>query len=666
MSTVPGAQRIPLGVEIALAYLAGAGTFVLVAVVVAGIQSDVPIVIFGILLVAAVVGLARFEGVAYAVPIAMAGMLAYDWYYVPPIVPLEIPDSANLAELLVYLVVAVVIGELAARATRKARASEAARAQIADEQAALRRVATRVAQGVPAQELLAVVAEEAGTLLDVDATRIIRYEGEVEIVDLVEWSKPGYDPASFDRARLEGRSVSAEVLRTGRVARIDNYDEVEHRLAFVRALKIKSVMGAPIVVEGRLWGVMVAWSAIEALPVDAEARLTDFTELVATAISNTEAGAEVTRLADEQAALRRVATMVAEERPAEEVFAKVAEEVGRLLHVDATAMLRYEPDRTATYVAEWSEQEIRFPVGTSVHVEGDNVTSRVFRTHRPARFDDVPGATGPTADVARAVGIRSAAGSPIVVQGRLWGLMIAMSTRPEPLPPQTESRMGEFTDLVATAISNLEAWSDLAASRARIVEATDQTRRRFERDLHDGVQQRLVSLTLELRGAEAVALPESVDLRTQLSQVGDGLTGVLDDLRELSRGIHPAILSEGGLGPALRALARRSAVPVELDVSVQQRLADRVEVAAYYVVSEALANAAKHAHASLAQVRVEAGNGVLALRIRDDGIGGADPARGSGLIGLTDRVEALGGKIAVASPAGQGTSLQVELPVELA
>jgi signal transduction histidine kinase len=665
MSTVPGAQRITLGVEIALAYLAGAGTFVLVAVVVAGIQSDVPIVIFGILLVAAVVGLARFEGVAYAVPIAMAGMLAYDWYYVPPIVPLAIPDSANLAELLVYLAVAVVIGELAARATRQARASEAARAQIADEQAALRRVATRVAQGVPAQELLAVVAEEAGTLLDVDATRIIRYEGEEEVVDLIEWSKPGYDPASFDRARLEGRSVSADVLRTGRVARIDNYDDVEQRLAFVRGLKIKSVMGAPIVVEGRLWGVMVAWSATEALPVDAEGRLTDFTELVATAISNTEAGAEVTRLADEQAALRRVATMVAEERPAEEVFAKVAEEVGRLLHVDATAMLRYEPDRTATYMAEWSEQEIRFPVSTSVPVEGDNVTSRVFRTHRPARFNDVPGATGPTADVARAVGIRSAAGSPIVVQGRLWGLMIAMSTQPEPLPPQTESRMGEFTDLVATAISNLEAWSDLAASRARIVEATDQTRRRFERDLHDGVQQRLVSLTLELRGAEAVAPPESVDLRAQLSQVGDGLTGVLDDLRELSRGIHPAILSEGGLGPALKALARRSAVPVELDVSVQQRLAERVEVAAYYVVSEALANAAKHAHASVAQVRVEAVDGILALRIRDDGVGGADPGRGSGLIGLADRVEALGGKIAVASPAGEGTSLHVELPVEV-
>jgi signal transduction histidine kinase len=263
------------------------------------------------------------------------------------------------------------------------------------------------------------------------------------------------------------------------------------------------------------------------------------------------------------------------------------------------------------------------------------------------------------------VGIRSSAGSPIIVQGRPWGVVIAMSAQLDPLPPETESRIGEFTDLVATAISNLQARSDLAASRRRIVEATDQTRRRFERDLHDGVQQRLVSLTLDLRGAESMALPERADLRTQLSVVGDGLAGVLDDLRELSRGIHPAILSEGGLGPALKALARRSAVPVELDVSVQQRLAERVEVAAYYVVSEALTNAAKHANASHVQVHVEAGNGVLALRIQDDGVGGADPARGSGLIGLRDRVETLGGKIAVSSPAGEGTSLHVELPVEV-
>jgi signal transduction histidine kinase len=244
--------------------------------------------------------------------------------------------------------------------------------------------------------------------------------------------------------------------------------------------------------------------------------------------------------------------------------------------------------------------------------------------------------------------------------------MIAMSTQPEPLPPETEPRIGEFTELVATAISNIEARSDLAASRARIVAATDQARQRFERDLHDGVQQRLVSLTLDLRGADAIAPPERADLRAQLSQVSDGLTGVLDDLRELARGIHPAILSEGGLGPALRALARRSAIPTAVDVSVNERLAERVEVAAYYVVSEALTNAAKHAHASHVEIHAKAHNGILDLRIHDDGVGGADPAEGSGLIGLTDRVEALGGRFAIASPGGEGTSIHVELPVEVA
>jgi signal transduction histidine kinase len=205
---------------------------------------------------------------------------------------------------------------------------------------------------------------------------------------------------------------------------------------------------------------------------------------------------------------------------------------------------------------------------------------------------------------------------------------------------------------------------ELAASRARIVAAADQARRRIERDLHDGTQQRLVSLVLDLRAAEAAMPPERPELRTRLAQVADGLTGALEELRELSRGIHPAILSEGGLPPALKALARRSAVPVELEVDVQARLPEPVEAAAYYVVSEALANAAKHAHASVAQVQAQARDGRLRLSVRDDGVGGANPGGGSGLIGLADRVEALGGTIKVHSPAGRGTSLQVDLPID--
>jgi len=233
----------------------------------------------------------------------------------------------------------------------------------------------------------------------------------------------------------------------------------------------------------------------------------------------------------------------------------------------------------------------------------------------------------------------------------------------------TERGVGEIGVLERsfnTMASSLEqSREELAASRARIVAAGDQARRRIERDLHDGTQQRLVSLVLDLRAAEAAVPPERPELRAQLARVADGLAGALDDLRELSRGIHPAILSEGGLGPALKALARRSVVPVELDVHVPARLPAPVEVAAYYVVSEALANAAKHARASVAHVDIHAGDGSLHLSVRDDGVGGAAPGRGSGLIGLTDRVEALGGTIAVHSPAGQGTSLQVDLPIGL-
>jgi len=227
-----------------------------------------------------------------------------------------------------------------------------------------------------------------------------------------------------------------------------------------------------------------------------------------------------------------------------------------------------------------------------------------------------------------------------------------------------ETGVGEIHTLErafnAMAGSLEDARAELAASRARIVMSADETRRRIERDLHDGIQQRLVSLALHLRAAQA---SEPHELRTQLDRIADGLQGALDDLREISRGIHPAILSEGGLGPALKVLARRSAIPVEVDVLIQSRLLPPVEVAAYYVVSEALTNAAKHARASVAQVSVQPRNGRLHLSVRDDGCGGADPAQGTGLIGLTDRVQALGGTITIHSPMGEGTTLRVDLPI---
>jgi signal transduction histidine kinase len=262
------------------------------------------------------------------------------------------------------------------------------------------------------------------------------------------------------------------------------------------------------------------------------------------------------------------------------------------------------------------------------------------------------------------VGIRASVGCPILVGGRLWGVIAASRRREEPFPPGTEAQIGEFTELVATAIANAQAQADLEASRARIAAAADQTRRRIERDLHDGAQQRLVALALRLRGAAAAVPGELSDVHGELVGVGSELDTVLDELRELSRGIHPAILSEGGLGPALRTLARRSAVPVQLQVGTQGRLPERVEVTAYYVAAEALTNAAKHADASLVRVEVDTEDGRLRLGIRDDGVGGADPARGSGLVGLQDRVEATGGTLRVESRPGQGTHLLVELPVD--
>ncbi|MFL5879343.1 MAG: CHASE3 domain-containing protein [Actinomycetota bacterium] len=372
---------------------------------------------------------------------------------------------------------------------------------------------------------------------------------------------------------------------------------------------------------------------------------------------------ELTRLLDEQAALRRVATLVARAVPPGEIFSAVATEVGRLVGADDTAVVRFEPDGTAVVVVGLGED--RPPVGTRWRADDVSAITRVWRTGHSARVDDDlwKEAPGPLPDTLRRLHVRSAAASPIVVEGRLWGAL-SVATTHAPLPADTEQRMADFTDLVATAMANAESRAELAASRVRIVTAADDSRRQIERDLHDGIQQRLVSLGLELRAAQSTAAAEDAELGKQLERVAGGLGESLTELQELSRGIHPAILSEGGLGPALRALARRSAVPVELDLELDTtRLPASIEVAAYYVVSEALTNAAKHAKASVVDVHARAGDGLLRLVVRDDGVGGATVAHGSGLIGLSDRVQALGGTITVRSPAGEGTTLEIDLPV---
>jgi signal transduction histidine kinase len=407
--------------------------------------------------------------------------------------------------------------------------------------------------------------------------------------------------------------------------------------------------------------IVVTFNA-EPFPPETETRIAQFSDLVATAIANTEARAEVERLAEEQAALRRVATLVAEGASPAAVFDAVAAETKALLGADHIVVCRYEPGAELTVLAHRGSSAQGVPPGARISHEGDSVEAAVRAAERSVRMESYEGARGVIAEQARAAGVQVAVGAPIVVDGRLWGVVSAGWDGEQSPPANTEQRMAQFAQLLDTATANADSRAELIASRARLVAASDAARRRFERDLHDGVQQRLVSLALELYGAEAIARKDT-ELVTQLAHVRQGLTGALDDLRELSRGIHPAILSEGGLVPALRALARRSAVPVELHLSVDERLADHVEVGAYYVVSEALTNAAKHARASNVEVHADMRDGRLQLTIGDDGVGGADPARGSGLTGLADRVAALGGTIAITSPPGKGTSLRVELPL---
>jgi signal transduction histidine kinase len=365
-------------------------------------------------------------------------------------------------------------------------------------------------------------------------------------------------------------------------------------------------------------------------------------------VTLTQRQAQLEQLAAEQAALRRVATLVAGQAAADDIFVAVAKEVGGLLRADTGAVCRYEKDGGMTVVARWSERDTSVSVGTRTELEAGSVPATVLQSGRSARIDWREG---------------SSVGAPIVVEGGVWGVMIASTHQAEPFPDDTESRIVGFTELVATAISNAASREQLAASRARIVATADETRRQIERELHDEIQQRLVTLTLHLQALKDSVPADPPELLAQLCHVDDELRILLGDLREIARDVHPAILSEGGLGHALRALARRSPLPVRLELGAMERLRQPVEVAAYNVVSEALANATKHAHASVAHVDLEVRNGRLRLAIGDDGVGGADPERGAGLVGLTDRVEALGGTIAVTSPPGAGTSMVVELPL---
>jgi GAF domain-containing protein len=546
--------------------------------------------------------------------------------------------------------------ELVGTAIANAESREAL-AELADEQAALRRVATLVARGAQPDEVCLAVSDEVGRLFGTELAAVGRFEPDGRALDVVGAGR------MHERWELADFLPATEVLRTGRSARADapRWESAEgETVNRLRSLGVVSTAASPIVVEDALWGVMTVAATDESLPPDTEERLEKFTELVATAIANAESREARAVLTEEQAALGRVATLVAEAVPASELFGAVALEVSTLFGAAFAGLARFEGE-SVLVVGE--SVAGTFPPAARLDSGRPSASAEVLRTGRSARVDAVDWSevSGPLGAVSRHLGVASTVASPIVVEGRTWGA-VSISSTDEALPHDTEERLEKFSDLVATAIANAEGRSELAASRRRIVAASDDARRRIERDLHDGVQQQLVSLGLEL-GAMKADPPTGDALKEQLATVTEDVSSVFDALVEIARGIHPAILSQGGLTAALKALGRRSAVPVELHAQIEGPLLDEVEVAAYYVVAEALTNAAKHARASVVQMDVTTDDKTLTLKVRDDGVGGANPGGGSGLVGLQDRVEALGGTINIDSSAGRGTCVVVTLPI---
>jgi signal transduction histidine kinase len=377
-----------------------------------------------------------------------------------------------------------------------------------------------------------------------------------------------------------------------------------------------------------------------------------------------ESLARLRALAAEQAALRRVATLVAGDPDPSEVFAKVCTEVGAILEVESTNLARFENGGWAKVVGGWAADGAPvFPVGADVPLDGDTAVVKVSRSGRPERVDEYAGLAGDLPERLRRLGIASAVAAPIKVAGSLWGAIVASSGRIYGFPPDTEERIAGFAELVADALANADAREQLAASRARIVEAGDAERRRLERDLHDGAQQRLVSLALSLHEVEAKLDGEPDAARRELGRAREELALALEELRELAHGIHPAILSDRGLGPALDALVARAPVAVRVTELPRARLPEPVEVAAYYLVAEALTNVAKHARPSETTLRVSRTDERVRIEVRDDGVGGAAVGEGFGLRGLADRVEALGGQLRVDSPPGAGTTLIGDIPL---
>jgi PAS domain S-box-containing protein len=595
-------------------------------------QRDVPYVVFPVLIWAAL----RFGPIgASSALLAVAGLTVWNTAHnAGPFVRQSI--TASLLSTQLFLAVAALTSlVLAAMTAERARAGEALRASAER----LRSVVASMAEGL-------IVRDGDGVITDCNAAA-------ERITGVRRERLCGRRPADVLPAAADerGRAIGCDRL-LGEFALHGGGPEP----AVIARLTRPDGSGAWVSVSsGPVLGV-------DGLPEGVVSTVSDITER-REAQQRLVASEQATRsLAAEQAALRRVATLVAAEAPPTSVFARVTEEVARLLGAPSANVVRYESDLRAVLVGSWtSRTEGRLSVGSGVALDGDTVIARVRRSGEPERIEGYH--QGAIAEHMHARGFRASVAAPVRVSGRLWGALVASTVDPEDLADEAASQLCNFADLIAQALANADAHERLAASRARIVEAGDVERRRLERNLHDGAQQRLVSLALRLRLTAGRVEADPPSARRELADASAELAEALDELRELARGIHPAVLTDRGLAAAVGNLAARSPVPVEVDAMPRARLPAAVETAAYYIVAEAITNAAKYADASCVVIRVHASRDRAHVQVRDDGIGGADASCGTGLRGIADRVEALHGHLHVTSPPRGGTHLEAEIPL---
>lgn len=520
--------------------------------------------------------------------------------------------------------------------------------QIAGEQSALRRVATLIARGASSDRLFSAFTAEVGTLLETDLAGMARFDGDGMASTMAWWSATGEHLVVPDRWPLDERSLGASVLRTGRAVQIDDWSDMPGPTAAMTRdqFGVVSSIGSPIIVGGRSWGMLLVHSTHpEPLPDGTAERLGAFSELIATAVANAEARAEADALMRKHAALQRVATLVAQAATPAAVFDAVAAETANLLDAESVVVGRYEAGPALVVLAHFGAEDS--PPDAPVPLDPDCAEAIVHRTGRSARVDHAGAGSG------------AVLAAPIVVESSTWGVLtMRCATWP---PPGTEPRLEQFAQLLATAIANADSRDQLMASRARLLAAGDEARRRVVRDLHDGAQQRLVHATIALKLALRALATGKGDVGGLVGEALEHTERGNRELRELAHGILPALLVTSGVGAAIDALVRRFDVRVSVTLT-DDRFRAEIEASAYFIVAEALTNVVKHAQASRAEVAGGAEGGVLRLEISDDGIGGADPG-GEGLVGIRDRAAALGGQLEVVSPKGKGTRLTVTLPL---